>query len=102
HPGGFMPVQLTASQFESLRSGKPVKARTSAKKSPKLHGSEPVNVARITVPLTPVSVNHYKVPCVINGIPQFYLTDEAKAYTDAVILAAEGQWVSAKAYYVAF
>jgi Holliday junction resolvase RusA-like endonuclease len=49
-----------------------------------------------TVPLTPPSVNHYKVP--VWNMRRFYVTPEATAYMDAIKLFSRGQKVEAKEY----
>jgi Holliday junction resolvase RusA-like endonuclease len=49
-----------------------------------------------TVPLTPPSVNHYKVP--VWNMRRFYVTPEATAYMEAVAMFARGQKVEAKEF----
>jgi Holliday junction resolvase RusA-like endonuclease len=51
-----------------------------------------------TVPLTPPSVNHYKVP--VWNMRRFYVTAEATAFMNAVAVCAQGRKVEAKEYAV--
>lgn len=51
---------------------------------------------RFTVPLTPPSVNHYKG----TNRGRYFVTDEATAFKDAVVLFAGGQTLEAKRYAV--
>jgi Holliday junction resolvase RusA-like endonuclease len=62
---------------------------------------------RITVPLEPISVNHYKSMRIIQpreGKPfiSTYVTKVADDYMDAVAICAAGRQIRAKAYAVAF
>lgn len=57
---------------------------------------------RITVPLEPPSVNHYKRLRVIGKHVSTFVTKEAKAFFNAVSVCAEGRSVNAKNYAVAF
>jgi Holliday junction resolvase RusA-like endonuclease len=50
---------------------------------------------KITVPLVPPSVNHYKKP---RGRGKWFVIGEAQAFKDAVALFAQGRRVIAKEY----
>jgi Holliday junction resolvase RusA-like endonuclease len=58
---------------------------------------------RITIPLEPPSVNHYKKPVYLRGGRLSYaVTKEAKAFLDAVCIFARGQALEAEAYEVEY
>lgn len=57
---------------------------------------------RITVPLEPPSVNHYKRLKVIGKHVSTFVTKEAKAYMAALAVCASGRSVNAKTYAIAF
>ena len=62
--------------------------------------SESVVSVEITVPLTPISGNHYKVPFVRGGRINWCVTAEAKAFKEAIALFARGQRIRCKFYAV--
>lgn len=62
-----------------------------------------MNEIRITVPLEPPSVNHYKKHRVLpGGILSTFVTGKGKAYYKAVAMFSRGQQMRAKAYQVSF
>lgn len=62
-------------------------------------GASELNIATITVPLTPPSVNHYKIEKVLrNGRRWFFVTAEAKAFKEALGLLSRRQRIRGKAY----
>lgn len=52
---------------------------------------------KLTIPLTPPSVNHYKKP---SRSGKYYVTKEAVAFMDAVAILARGEQVDAGRYAV--
>lgn len=59
--------------------------------------AEPVNIATITVPLTPPSGNHYVKH---TRLGRHYVTAEARAFFEAIALLCRRQRVRGKAYKV--
>lgn len=61
-----------------------------------------MNELRITVPLEPPSVNHYKRLRVIGKHVSTFVTKEAKVFMSSLAVCAAGRSVNAKQYAVAF
>jgi Holliday junction resolvase RusA-like endonuclease len=61
-------------------------------------GRRTVSELHITVPGTPVSVNHYKKPRRYGR--GYYVTKEAEAFKQAIVAAVAGRSLSAKAFAV--
>lgn len=65
-----------------------------------LHGRTLVGQMDFCVPLLPPSVNHYKKPTARRGHIEWYVTDEAKAFIQAVGLFSRNESVRFEKYYV--